>query len=112
MSTPSACPVCTLENTYQDGALFICPDCGHEWAADGSASEADEEAAPVLKDANGQILADGDSAILIKDLKVRGTVLKQGAKIKSIRLVPGDHPVDCKIDGQGYLLKAEFIKKT
>jgi protein PhnA len=113
MATLPACPQCTLENTYPDGDNFVCPDCGHEWPATAAADES-EEAAGVIKDSNGNPLADGDSVILIKDLKVKGssTVLKKGTKVKSIRLVDGDHEVDCKMDGGSYMLKAEFLKKA
>ncbi|MDC8785407.1 zinc ribbon domain-containing protein YjdM [Roseateles koreensis] len=115
MHTPPACPQCTLENTYQDGDQFICPDCGHEWPAVATeSSDESSEAAKVFKDANGQVLSDGDAAILIKDLKVKGSsiTLKKGTKIKTIRLVAGDHDVDCKIDGQSFMLKSEFLKKA
>lgn len=113
MSTPPPCPRCTLENTYQDGDLYICADCGHEWSPESDAT-ADEDAAPLVKDANGQLLSDGDSVVLIKDLKVKGssTTLKVGTKIKGIRLVGGDHAVDCKTDAGSFLLKAEFLKKV
>jgi len=113
MSTPPACPQCTLENTYADGAQFICPDCGYEWAAEVTAAEEAGEATKVVRDANGQPLADGDSVILIKDLKVKGSslTLKKGSKAKGIRLVDGDHDVDCKIDGVSLSLKSEFLKK-
>jgi len=113
MSTPPACPQCTLENTYADGAQFICPDCGYEWAAEVTAAEEAGEASKVVRDANGQPLADGDSVILIKDLKVKGSslTLKKGSKAKGIRLVDGDHDVDCKIDGVSLSLKSEFLKK-
>ncbi|WP_310385285.1 zinc ribbon domain-containing protein YjdM [Roseateles sp.] len=113
MSTPAACPVCTLENTYRDGEMNICPDCGHEWGDMADTSSA-EEGAKVVRDANGQILADGDSVILVKDLKVKGSsiTLKKGAKAKGIRLVDGDHDVDCKIDGVSLMLKSEFLKKA
>jgi protein PhnA len=113
MSTPSACPVCTLENTYRDGDMNICPDCGHEWS-DAAQVKAAEEGAKVVRDANGQVLIDGDSVILVKDLKVKGSsiTLKKGAKAKNIRLVDGDHDVDCKIDGVSLMLKSEFLKKA
>ncbi len=112
LSTPIACPVCTLENTYQDGGLFICPDCGHEWS-DAAAVE-DESGPAVVRDANGQPLADGDAVYLIKDLKVKGAsiTLKKGTKVKSIRIVSGDHDIDCKIDGISFMLKSEFLKKA
>lgn len=114
MSNPSACPVCTLENTYRDGAMTICPDCGHEWSDEAAQDSAAEDGAKVVRDANGQILVDGDSVILIKDLKVKGSsiVLKKGSKAKGIRLVDGDHDVDCKIDGVSLSLKSEFLKKA
>jgi protein PhnA len=101
-----------MDNTYPDGDLYICPDCGHEWPQ--QADEAGDADAIVVKDANGQVLSDGDSVVLIKDLKVKGTstTLKVGTKIKSIRLVGGDHAVDCKTDAGSFLLKAEFLKKA
>lgn len=104
------CPKCRGEYVYHDSVNFICPDCGHEWSADETA-EADTK---VVKDSNGNILQDGDSVILIKDLKVKGSsiVLKKGTKAKNIRLVDADHDVDCKIDGQSFSLKSEFLKKA
>ena len=113
MSTIPACPVCAMENTYQDGDNYVCPDCAHEWPVAAQAEEADAEL--VIKDAHGTPLADGDAVILIKDLKVKGSslVLKKGTKVKSIRLVDGDHDIDCKIDGVGNMsLKSEFLKKA
>jgi len=113
MSTLPACPQCTLENTYQDGAQLICPDCGHEWSSEAASTD-DEDADTVIKDSNGQVLTDGDAVILIKDLKLKGSsiTLKKGTKVKSIRLVGGDHDVDCKIDGMSVMLKSEFLKKA
>ncbi len=113
MSTLPACPQCTLENTYQDGAQLICPDCGHEWSPDAASAD-EEDAEAVIKDSNGQVLTDGDAVILIKDLKLKGSsiTLKKGTKVKSIRLVGGDHDVDCKIDGMSVMLKSEFLKKA
>ena len=113
MSNFPACPQCTLENTYPDGDNFVCPDCGHEWPAQAQAAES-EESDGVIKDANGNPLADGDAVILIKDLKVKGssTILKKGTKVKSIRLVGGDHEVDCKMDAGSFMLKACFLKKA
>lgn len=114
--TTPACPQCGLENTYPDGEQFVCPDCGFEWAQ--SAAEAADEAAGdgTVRDANGNPLADGDSVILVKDLKVKGSssVLKKGSKIKGIRLVDGNdgHNVDCKTDLGSMLLKSEFLKKA
>ena len=113
MSNFPACPQCTLENTYPDGDNFVCPDCGHEWPAQAQTAES-EESDGVIKDANGNPLADGDAVILIKDLKVKGssTILKKGTKVKSIRLVGGDHEVDCKMDAGSFMLKACFLKKA
>ena len=115
-NTLPACPQCGQENTYPDGDNLVCADCGFEWAAKGPAPEDDDTPAGdgVIRDANGNPLADGDAVILIKDLKVKGssTVLKKGTKVKSIRLVDGDHEVDCKMDGGSFMLKAEFLKKA
>lgn len=112
MSTTPACPQCTLENTYPDGDNFVCADCGFEWPQTATAE--DDEDSAVVKDSNGQVLQDGDAVVLIKDLKVKGssTVLKQGTKVKSIRLVGGDHEVDCKMDGGSFMLKACYLKKA
>lgn len=112
MSNIPACPQCTLENTYPDGDNYVCADCGFEWPIAAPAEEEDADA--IIKDANGNVLSDGDSVVLIKDLKVKGssTVLKMGTKVKSIRLVGGDHGVDCKTDSGNFLLKAEFLKKV
>lgn len=106
------CPQCSSEYTYQDGELYICPDCSHEWSQ-AEANTGDSEA--VFKDANGNLLQDGDSVTVIKDLKVKGSslVVKVGTKVKNIRLVSGDHDIDCKIDGIGPMkLKSEFVKKV
>ena len=112
MTTLPNCPKCNSEYTYEDGPLLVCPECGHEWTLD-SESEASEEV-KVYKDANGNVLNDGDTVTVIKDLKVKGSssVLKQGTKVKNIRLVDADHDIDCKIDGFGPMkLKSEFVKK-
>ncbi len=111
-SSIPACPICAKENTYPDGDNFICPDCMHEWSSKLKPEEI--EAARVYKDAHGNILNDGDTVTLIKDLRVKGSslVIKGGTKIKNIRLVDGDHDIDCKIDGQSMLLKSEFMKKS
>jgi protein PhnA len=100
------------ENTYPDGDNFICPDCSHEWPATANQEEAEEKT--VHTDAYGNILNDGDTVTLIKDLKVKGSslVIKGGRKIKNIRLVDDDHDIDCKVDGQNMLLKSEFMKKS
>jgi protein PhnA len=111
--TLPCCPKCQSEFTYQDGDLYICPECAHEWGT-ASPDEPTEEA-KVWKDAVGHVLADGDSVTLIKDLKLKGSsaVIKVGTKVKNIRLVEGDHDIDCKIDGFGAMqLKSEFVKKS
>ena len=109
-----ACPNCKMENTYPDGGLIICPDCGHEWSATAPAPAADDSDVLIVKDANGNLLADGDTVIIAKDLKVKGSsmVLKGGTKIKGIRLVSGDHEVDCKVNGTSMMLKAIYLKKA
>lgn len=111
MSTLPNCPKCNSEFTYEDGAMFVCPECAHEWSRE-TAESGDERR--VVCDANGNVLADGDSVSVIKDLKVKGSslVVKVGTKVKSIRLVEGDHDIDCKIDGIGAMqLKSAFVKK-
>ncbi len=115
MSTNPACPQCSMENTYPDGANYVCADCGYEWPmqeAGGTDASADDR--DVVKDSNGNVLADGDSVVLIKDLKVKGssTTLKVGTKVKSIRLVGGDHEVDCKMDAGNFMLKACYLRKV
>lgn len=112
MSALPPCPQCQSEFTYADGALLICPECAHEWSAQAPATE---EAPRILKDAVGNILQDGDTVTVIKDLKVKGSsfVVKVGTKVKNIRLIDGDHDIDCKIDGIGPMqLKTEFVKKA
>ncbi|MBN2794603.1 MAG: alkylphosphonate utilization protein [Clostridia bacterium] len=107
MSLPS-CPKCQSQYTYEDGNLIICPECGHEFSLETKETE------KVIKDSNGNILNDGDSVTVIKDLKVKGSsaVVKRGTKVKNIKLVEGDHDIDCKIDGIGAMsLKSEFVKK-
>ena len=113
MTTNLACPKCAMQNTYPDGENYVCADCGHEWPMVANL-EADDSTDPVVKDSNGNVLADGDAVVLIKDLKVKGssTVLKMGTKVKSIRLVGGDHEVDCKMDAGSFMLKACFLKKV
>ena len=106
------CPQCGSEYTYEDGANYVCPECAHEWP---QATEAVEEEGLVVRDANGNLLADGDAVTVIKDLKVKGSssTLKIGTRVKNIRLVEGDHNIDCKIDGFGAMkLKSEFVKKN
>ena len=113
MSAPLPCPQCTLENTYRDGPNHVCADCGFEWPPE-QAPAAREDSRQV-RDANGTVLQDGDAVVLIKDLKVKGSsiTLKQGSKVKSIRLVDaGDHEVDCRMDAGNFMLKACFLKKA
>ncbi len=111
------CPKCNSEYTYEDGSLFICPECAHEWTLQPeseSKAENNEDEKKGVRDANGNILNDGDSVTVIKDLKVKGSssALKRGTKVKNIRLVDGDHNIDCKIKGFGAMkLKSEFVKK-
>jgi len=108
------CPKCNSEYTYEDRGLFVCPECAHEWNLDSAAAENNEDEL-VVKDANGNILKDGDTVTVIKDLKVKGSssALKAGTKVKNIRLVDGDHNIDCKIEGFGAMsLKSEFVKKA
>lgn len=103
------CPVCGSNYAYFDGIQYVCPECAHEW------STIEEDATLLVKDANGTILQDGDSVIIIKDLKVKGSSqpLKQGTKVKNIRLVDKDHNIDCKIEGFGAMsLKSEFVRKS
>jgi protein PhnA len=110
MSELPACPKCACAYTYEDGALLVCPECANEWSADAAA-----EAGPVWHDAHGAVLVDGDSVTVIKDLKVKGSsfVVKVGTKVKNIRLVEGDHDIDCRIEGVGAMqLKSEFVKKA
>src|SRR5450830_22389 len=114
MSTLPACPQCQSEFTYEDGTLYICPECAHEWSAQASTDSA-EDSQKVWRDAAGNILQDGDTVTVIKDLKLKGGggVVKIGTKVKNIRLVEGDHDIDCKIDGFGAMgLKSEFVKKV
>ncbi len=105
------CPSCHEDMTYPDRENFVCAQCGHEWSM---AAAVEEEVGLIVKDANGNLLADGDTVTLIKDLKVKGssTTLKVGTKIKGIRLVSGDHEVDCKTEAGNMLLKACFLKKA
>ncbi|ATH78467.1 alkylphosphonate utilization protein [Vreelandella venusta] len=113
MSDLPNCPACASEFTYDDGLQFVCPECGHEWSKNGE--EETESASSGIRDANGNPLADGDTVTVIKDLKVKGSslVVKVGTRVKNIRLVSGDHDIDCKIDGIGPMkLKSMFVKKT
>ncbi|MBI9018404.1 MAG: alkylphosphonate utilization protein [Phycisphaerae bacterium] len=112
MSELPNCPECGCEYTYEDRDLYICPECAHEWSATAT-EEANQ--GPLFKDANGNILNNGDTVSLIKDLKIKGSAskVKAGTKVKNIRLVQGDHDIDCKIDGFGaMMLKSEFVRKV
>lgn len=114
MNNLPPCPKCNSEYTYEDGTLFVCPECGHEWTTSDTETAA-AESELVVKDANGAVLSDGDTVTVIKDLKLKGSsaVVKVGTKVKNIRLVDGDHNIDCKIDGIGAMaLKSEFVKKV
>ncbi|MBP1627310.1 MAG: alkylphosphonate utilization protein [Holophagaceae bacterium] len=107
------CPKCGSEYTYESEGMFVCPECAHEWALAGEDQQPDAEL--IVRDANGNVLKDGDAVTLIKDLKVKGSPspLKMGTKVKNIRLVEGDHNIDCKIEGFGSMsLKSEFVKKS
>ena len=112
-TSPPACPQCAQQNTYPDGDNYVCADCGHEWPR-VEAATTDDSADVMVRDANGQLLADGDAVVLIKDLKVKGSsiTLKMGTKVKSIRLNGGDHEVDCKMDAGSFMLKACLLKKV
>lgn len=113
MSNFPPCPQCGSVFTYEDGAMYVCPECAHEWSQTAATSSTEDER--VIKDSNGNILQDGDTVTVIKDLKVKGSslVVKVGTKVKNIRLVDGDHDIDCKIDGIGAMkLKSEFVKKV
>lgn len=112
MSTLPPCPQCHSEYTYEDGLNYVCPECAHEWPQ--HVAEAIEEKR-VWKDAHGNVLQDGDSVTVIKDLKIKGSssVVKVGTKVKNIRLIEGDHDIDCRIEGIGAMqLKSEFVKKA
>ena len=115
MTNLPACPQCQSAYTYEDGAMLVCPECAHEWSANAEEAGEPAEAGLLVRDANGAVLADGDSVVLIKDLKIKGSssVVKVGTKVKGIRLVEGDHNIDCKIVGFGAMqLKSEFVKKA
>ncbi len=113
MTEMPPCPECGSTFTYHDGTLFVCPECGHEWSGEAETStDADE---PAARDANGNPLADGDTVTVIKDLKLKGGsgTVKVGTRVKNIRIVEGDHDIDCKVEGFGPMkLKSEFVKKA
>lgn len=109
------CPQCASKLTYEDASMYVCPECGHEWSASANAAADSDDQRRVIHDAVGNELHDGDAVTVIKDLKVKGSslVVKMGTKVKNIRLVDGDHDIDCKIDGIGAMkLKSEFVKKA
>jgi protein PhnA len=113
MSALPPCPKCSSEYTYEDGANLVCPECAHEWTA-GAAADADD-GPRVYRDSVGNVLQDGDTVTVIKDLKLKGGggTVKVGTKVKNIRLVDADHDIDCKIDGFGAMsLKTEFVRKV
>lgn len=113
MNTLPNCPKCNSAFTYEDGPMLICPECAHEWSPDEPAATA--ETAKVVRDAVGNELKDGDTVTVINDLKVKGSssVVKVGTKVRNIRLVDGDHDIDCRIEGIGPMgLKSEFVKKV
>ncbi|REC93852.1 zinc ribbon domain-containing protein YjdM [Kushneria indalinina] len=115
MSALPHCPACDADYTYEDGAMFVCPMCGHEWAQSGDDAASSAEDSRDIRDAHGNVLIDGDTITVIKDLKIKGSsqVVKVGTRVKNIRLVDGDHDIDCKIDGIGAMkLKSEFVKKA
>ncbi len=113
MSNLPNCPQCASQYTYEDGSQYVCPECAHEWSPTAEPEPGEDH--KIVKDANGNVLNDGDTVTVIKDLKVKGSssTLKVGTKVKNIRLVDGDHDIDCKIDGFGAMkLKSEFVKKA
>ena len=112
MTALPPCPQCSSAFAYEDRDMLVCPECGHEWTAGETAAE---ETGPAVRDAHGTPLADGDTVTVIKDLRLKGssTVVKIGTRVRNIRLVDGDHDIDCRIDGIGPMqLKSEFVKKA
>ena len=115
MSDLPPCPKCRSALTYEDGATLVCPECAHEWSPAAPSAAAEAEPARVVRDAFGTPLADGDTVTIVKDLKVKGatSALKVGTKVRNIRLVDGDHDIDCRVDGFGAMgLQSEFVKKA
>jgi len=113
MSSLPACLQCNSEYTYEDGDNYVCPECAYEWPKIAAAQNDDDR--KIFRDANGNVLNDGDTVTVIKDLKVKGSslVVKVGTKVKNIRLIDSDHDIDCKIDGIGAMqLKSEFVRKV
>lgn len=116
MDETPACPLCSCEFTYELSGLYVCPECAHEWSAD-EADSGSADTSDVIKDSAGNVLSDGDSVTIVKDLKVKGspTSIKVGTKVRNIRLVHGngDHDIDCKVDGFGpMMLKSSVVKKA
>ena len=114
MTALPPCPQCASTYTYEDGDHFVCPECAHEWPRQ-AATAVDAETARVVRDAVGNVLQDGDTVTVIKDLKIKGfsSVVKVGTKVRNIRLVDGDHDIDCRIEGIGPMgLKSEFVRKA
>ena len=113
MSELPPCPKCNSEYAYENGSLLVCPECGHEWT-EGEANTSSDDVSSVIRDSNGVELKDGDTVMVIKDLKIKGSssAVKAGTKVKNIRLVGGDHDIDCKIPGMGAMgLKSQFVRK-
>lgn len=113
MATLPNCPKCNSEYTYEDGYFYVCPECAHEWS-DEAESEVDAEQESITRDAFGNVLTDGDTVTVIKDLKIKGSssAVKQGTTVKNIRIIEGDHDIDCRVPGHGNMqLKSEFLKK-
>jgi protein PhnA len=114
MNALPPCPKCNCEFTYEDGSLCVCPECAHEWNARATAAP-EESGGRKYRDSAGNLLQDGDTVVVVKDLKLKGSsaVIKMGTRVKNIRLVDSDHDIDCKIDGIGAMsLKSEFVKKA
>ena len=114
MNNLPKCPMCSCEYTYEDRNVYVCPECSHEWSMDSVAGDAGDQK-HVVRDANGNLLQDGDTVTVIKDLKIKGSslVVKVGTKVKGIRIVEGDHDIDCKINGIGAMqLKSEYVRKV
>jgi protein PhnA len=113
ISSLPPCPQCGSEYAYEDGSLLVCPECSHEWTKESQSEDAEQR--KLVRDAVGNVLSDGDTVTVLKDLKVKGSsaVVKVGTKVRNIRLVEGDHDIDCKIEGFGAMgLKSEFVKKA
>ncbi|MCX5743541.1 MAG: zinc ribbon domain-containing protein YjdM [Proteobacteria bacterium] len=114
MEEATTCPKCTQANVYPDGENLVCADCAHEWPAVAAEAPAELVDDGVIRDVNGVALAHGDSVVLIKSLKLKGsaTTLKMGTKITNIRIVDGDHEVDCRVDNMNVMLKAQYLRKV